>query len=193
MSHVFCVRVAGISNGMINGLFTLNGAGHGTGNGKWWVSILHYVLYYRPQTKFTKGYVFTHACHSFHRGMPGPGGCLLWECLLPGGSAPRGVWRPPTPWWLLLRVVHILLECILVSYSVHPSPCPCPIPGPMQCVWAIRLGIKFVFKEPSPRPRTLWTIPVPGLGWKLIKGQGLLTKPKDQSDGPCPNTICYCC
>ena len=36
------------------------------------------------------------------------GGCLLW------GVPARGVWRPPTSRWLLVRTVRILLECILV-------------------------------------------------------------------------------
>ena len=52
------------------------------------------------------------------------GGCLLWGCLLwgvsaPGVSALGGAWSRgegcgDPPWWLLLRAVRILLECILV-------------------------------------------------------------------------------
>ena len=48
-------------------------------------------------------------------GVPGPGGCLVLGDLPPGGvPGPRGVPGGDPPGWLLLRVVHILLECILV-------------------------------------------------------------------------------
>ena len=67
---------------------------------------------------------------TWSRGVPGPRGCLvLGGCLVQGGvwswgvPGPRGVpapggtwWRPP--WWLLLWVVHILLECIFVYMNV---------------------------------------------------------------------------
>ena len=46
-----------------------------------------YSLYYRPQ-RSCEGYVFTGVCLST-RGVPGPGGCLVWG----GGSAPGEV--PP--------------------------------------------------------------------------------------------------
>ena len=42
------------------------------------------------------------------RRVPGP-----WEGVCSGGSAPGGVWRPPTE-MASLRAVRILLECILV-------------------------------------------------------------------------------
>ena len=46
--------------------------------------------------------------------------CLLRGSLRPGGACSsgacsRGVWRPPQSRRLLLRTVHILLECILVA------------------------------------------------------------------------------
>ena len=54
-----------------------------------------------------RGLLWEGACS---QGVPAPGG------LLPGVPAPGGggAWRPPRSRWLLLRTVHILLECILV-------------------------------------------------------------------------------
>ena len=67
-----------------------------------------------------------------------------------GGSAPRGVPAPggacsgdvcgeTPPWQLLLWAVHILLECILVSYCACPGPCP--ILRLVQCVLAITFSL----------------------------------------------------
>ena len=88
------------------------------------------LTYYLPPANEVWGKViFSQACvkNSVHRGVPGPGGGLLpgwgsaprgvaWSrrgCLFPGGA---GWWRPP-PGHLLLRAVHILLECILVWHN----------------------------------------------------------------------------
>ena len=94
--------------------------------------VIEFFRNYRPQ-RSCEGYVFTCVCHSVHRGcysrmhcrwypnMPcsrSPGGCLVpggGGCLVLGGAWSRGcVERPLESRWLLLRTVHILLECILV-------------------------------------------------------------------------------
>ena len=73
--------------------------------------------------KLREGNVFTCVCDSVHRGMPGPGGCLVsGGCLVPGGwvpglggvSGPRGCLVETPLQRPLLQAVRILLECILV-------------------------------------------------------------------------------
>ena len=75
-----------------------------------------------------QGNIFAPVCHSVHRGLSVPGGCLP----APGGggvSAPGGSLVPggclvqtPLPGRLLLRVVRILLECILVWQDYCGKP-----------------------------------------------------------------------
>ena len=120
--------------------------------GKWWVSILRYVLYtlhtvrdsdreplLTPATKLGQGNIFSNMCQEF---------CSQWEYL---GRYPR---PPPPPHRQVhprqvhpareqrmlgdtgnKRAVRVLLECILVFYCAHPGPCPGPIP--VQSQWAI--------------------------------------------------------
>ena len=105
------------------------------------ISSSHFTIYvdwFRllpPATKLGQGYTFTGVCHSVNRGVAssrgvhGPGGCVhaprgvcmvrggAWyrgEAWSRGGAWSQGGWRPPPPGRLLLRAVHILLECILV-------------------------------------------------------------------------------
>ena len=105
----------------------------------------HFILLVRPITTARKrslgqGNMFT-GVYLSTGGVPAPGegsgsgvgacsgGCLLWGCLVPGRylfwgvPAPRGCLLPGVAWWrpprkLLLRAVRILLECILVFYSI---------------------------------------------------------------------------
>ena len=51
-----------------NGLFILHGTGNGTGNGKRWVSILHYVLYTLHKDR-DRGTIVFYCVH------PGPSPC----------------------------------------------------------------------------------------------------------------------
>ena len=83
--------------------------------------------------------IFTPVCHSVHGGGGGcllPGGCLVWRCLLGGGGGVclllGGAWWRPSG-QLLLREVHILLECILVvtKFTKYHSEQECI---PVGCV-----------------------------------------------------------
>ena len=80
--------------------------------------------------------IFTPVCHSVHGvgggGVPTPRGCLVWRCLLGGVPAPGGC-LVETPGQLLLREVHILLECILVvtKFTKYHSEQECI---PVGCV-----------------------------------------------------------
>ena len=90
------------------------------------------VVYYRPQTKLWEGNVFTGVCDSVHRGMPCPGGgawsegsAWSWGVPTPGGCGLvlGGCLEETPPRQLLLRAVHILLECILVCRLKCLSQC----------------------------------------------------------------------
>ena len=66
---------------------------------------------------------------------PGPGAVSRPSprprgCTGPGGVSQHALRQTPPSRQLLLRMVHILLECILVFYCGHPIHCS----GPVQCV-----------------------------------------------------------
>ena len=97
-----------------------------------------FVIFYRPQTKFTKVMFLYLSVILFHRG----GGCLP-QCMLgytppreqtsplswpsPREQTPPRSRHPPPSRWLLLWTVRILLECILVM-QIFTSMCQefCP-------------------------------------------------------------------
>ena len=92
----------------------------------YWNAFLFILFYYRPQTKFGTGNIFTPMCHTVHRGVLHPGGrgsasrrgSASWGVCLQGG------WAGP-----LLRIlrdtvndraVRILLKVILVQQIITP-------------------------------------------------------------------------
>ena len=83
----------------------------------WGPKIRHFLVLfnYRPQRSWGK-VMFLHVSVilSTGEGCLLPGGVWSQGSLVLGGSGPRGVPDGDPPQWLLLRAVHILLECILV-------------------------------------------------------------------------------